>query len=122
MKKILFIEDEAALQKTLGELLEKEGYQVIRALDGEIGLKSAQTQNPDLILLDLILPKIDGFEVLKRIKSNPQTKDIPVIILTNLERTKDIERAIEAGASTYLVKANYSLDEVLTKIKQAIGG
>jgi CheY-like chemotaxis protein len=121
MKKILFIEDESALQKTLSDYLKKEGYEVVSALDGETGLKLAKNQKPDLILLDLILPKMDGFEVLEKLTQDPETKDIPVIILTNLERMEDIERALELGAKTYLVKANYTLQEVTEKVKKALG-
>ena len=120
MKKILFIEDESALQKTLGDYLKKEGYEVVSALDGESGLRLAQSQKPDLILLDLILPKMDGFEVLKKLMKNPETKEIPVIILTNLERMEDIGRALELGAKTYLVKANYTLKEVAEKVKKVL--
>ena len=124
MKKILFIEDESVLQKTVGETLEKEGYEMISALDGEAGLRMANPLEdelkPDLILLDLILPKINGFEVLKKLKENERTKDIPVIILTNLEGMKDIEKTLEAGATTYLVKSNYSLEEVLEKVKNVL--
>ncbi|MCD6233355.1 response regulator [bacterium] len=120
MKKILFIEDESALQKTIGDALREEGYQVLSALDGEIGLKLAQTKKPNLILLDLILPKVDGFEVLKTLKDNSDTKDIPVLILTNLEGAQDIEKALELGATTYLVKANYTLEEVVEKVKQSL--
>ncbi len=120
MKTILFIEDESALQKTFGEVLSQEGYEMISALDGEIGLRLAKTKKPDLILLDLVLPKAHGFEVLKRLKEDKETKDIPVIVLTNLEGIGDVDRAIELGATTYLVKANYSLEEVLEKIKKAL--
>lgn len=120
-KKILFVEDEAALQKTFNDILKQEGYEVVSALDGEIGLKLAQTEKPDLILLDLILPKLHGFEVLKQLKEDVATKDIPIIVLTNLEATGDVEKALELGATTYLVKATYSLEEVITKIKKAIG-
>ena len=119
-KKILFVEDESALQKTFGDVLKKEGYDMISALDGEAGLRLAKERKPDLILLDLILPKMDGFEVLKQLKKEVETKAIPVIVLTNLERVVDIEKAIEAGATTYLVKANYTLEEVLEKIKKAL--
>ena len=118
MKKILIIEDESALQKTLGEVLSQQGYEVLPALNGEVGLKLAQSEKPDLILLDLVLPKIHGFDVLKKIKDNPETKEIPVIILTNLESMEDVKRAMELGATTYLVKANYSLEELTIKIKQ----
>jgi DNA-binding response OmpR family regulator len=118
MKKILIIEDESALQKTLGEVLSQQGYEVLSALNGEIGLKLAQSKKPDLILLDLVLPKIHGFDVLKKIKDNPETKEIPVIVLTNLESIEDIKKAMELGATTYLVKANYSLEELTIKINQ----
>lgn len=124
MKKILFIEDENALQKTFADILKKEDYEIFSALDGEQGLKMAASlsgsNKPDLILLDLILPKIHGFDVLQKLKEDEKTKDIPVIVLTNLERLEDIAKALKLGAFTYLVKANYTLEEVLEKIKQAL--
>ena len=121
MKKILFIEDESALQKTFGEILGQEGYETISALDGETGLRLAKGRKPDLILLDLILPKVNGFDVLKELKEDPETKDIPVIILTNLEDARDVEKAIELGAKTYLSKAQYNLEDVVGKVKKALG-
>jgi len=121
MKKILFIEDESALQKTFGDILKSKGHGVLKALDGESGLRSAKGERPDLILLDLILPKMDGFEVLKELKENEETKNIPVIILTNLEETEDIQKALELGATTYLVKSSYTLEEVVNKIEKALG-
>ncbi|MDP2663900.1 MAG: response regulator [bacterium] len=121
MKTILFIEDESALQKTFSEVLDQEGYKVISALDGELGLKLAKEKKPDLILLDLILPKVHGFEVLKGLKGDEATRDIPVIVLTNLEGVGDVEKALELGATTYLVKATYSLEEVIGKIKKTLG-
>ena len=121
MKKILFIEDEVAIQKTLGESLRKKDYEVQSALDGEIGIKLAKSENPDLILLDMILPKKNGLEVLEALREDENTKDIPAIILTNLENVGDVEKAIELGATTYLVKANYSLDEVIEKVRKALG-
>lgn len=120
MKTILFVEDEPTLQKLVGRFLEKEGYQVISALNGETGLNLSRKMNPDLILLDLILPKKDGFEVLEELKRDDQTKDIPVIILTNLESSNDVEKALSLGATTYLVKANYELAEVVKKIKETL--
>ncbi len=121
MKKILFVEDEPALQKTFGDILKQEGYEMVSALDGEKGLKLAGEVRPDLILLDLILPKLHGFEVLRTLKEDEETKDIPIIVLTNLEGLGDVEKALELGATTYLVKANYTLEEVLEKIKKALG-
>ena len=122
MKKILFIEDESALQKTFSDLLSSEGYELVSALDGEIGLDKAKKEAPDLILLDLILPKINGFEVLKRLKDDEATKNIPVIVLTNLEGVEDVNKVLELGVKTYLVKGQYSLEEVLKKIKDYIEG
>ena len=119
-KVILFIEDESALQKTFGEILKQEGYEMISALDGEIGLRLAKVKKPDLILLDLVLPKRHGFEVLKELKEDEETKKIPVIVLTNLEKIEDVDKALELGATTYLVKAQYSLAEVVEKIKKAL--
>ena len=120
MKKILFIEDESNLQKTLGSALGKEGYEVISALDGETGLRIAKEKKPDLVLLDLILPRLHGLEVLKKLKEDPGTREIPVIVLTNLEDMQSVEEALSLGVKTYLVKASYTLEEVLEKIKKAI--
>ena len=124
-KKILFIEDESALQKTFGEILSQEGYEMTSALDGEIGLRLANPpaggKKPDLILLDLVLPKVHGFEVLKQLKTDKETEDIPVIVLTNLEGIGDVDKALGLGATTYLVKAQYGLEEVVEKIKKALG-
>jgi CheY-like chemotaxis protein len=120
MKKILFIEDEMALQKTFEEIIKGEGYEIISALDGETGLRLAKTQKPDLILLDLILPKIEGIEVLKTLKEDEETKNIPVIVLTHVEDLEKVEKAMELGVQAYLVKAEYSLEEIKEKIKQAL--
>lgn len=120
MKKILIIEDEPVLQKTLSTALEQEGYEIKNAVDGEIGLRLAKETKPDLILLDLILPKIDGFEALEVLKNDDETKDIPVIVLTNLESAEEIERALAMGATTYLVKANYDLKDIIQKISETI--
>ena len=118
MDKILFIEDEPTLQKAVGEILGQEGFEVLSALDGEAGLELIKKEKPDLVLLDLILPKKDGFTVLKEMKEDENLKDIPVIVLTNLEGMGDVERAMSLGATTYLVKANYELDDVIKMIKE----
>jgi len=121
MKTIIFIEDERALQTTFQNILKQEGYNVVPALDGKEGLKLVKDKKPDLVLLDLILPKIDGIEVLREVKKNEETKEIPVIVLTNLEELKKIEEALELGAKTYLIKANYTVEEVIEKIKKILG-
>ncbi len=121
MKKIIFVEDEPALQKTLGDFLKDAGFQVLSAYDGVTGLEMAKKEKPVLILLDLILPKKNGFDVLSELKRDPATAGIPVIVLTNLESAEDIDKALEAGAVAYLVKTNYRLQEVLEKIKGLVG-
>jgi len=120
MKTILVVEDESALQKELGDVLSQEGFSVIPALDGDAGLQLAKERLPNLVLLDLMLPKRNGLDVLEALKKDTATKDIPVIVLTNLEDLKNIQRAVDLGATTYLVKANYSIEEVLEKVKQTV--
>ena len=119
-QKILIIEDEATLQKALQEVLTAEGYNTLSALDGLRGLEMAREENPELILLDIILPKMDGFEVLEALKSEEKTKSIPVIILTNLSDVSDIQKALDLGATTYLVKADFSLEDVIKKVKETL--
>lgn len=119
-KKILFIEDESALQKSLGDFLRQKGYELVSAIDGEQGIRLAKTEQPGLILLDLILPRKNGFEVLEVLKQDPLTQEIPIIVLTNLEEMENIEKALNLGATTYLVKANYNLEEVLAKVEKAL--
>ena len=120
MKKILFIEDESALQRALHDVLAEQGYKTLSAMDGDTGIAVAKKELPDIILLDLIIPKKDGFEVLSELKHDPATTRIPVIVLTNLEGSSDVERALTLGATTYLVKTNYQLDEVVEKIKSIL--
>jgi DNA-binding response OmpR family regulator len=120
MKKVLLIEDEMRFHKMFDEVFKQEGLELVSAYDGALGLKTAEEQIPDLIMLDLVLPKKSGFEVLKELKENPRLAAIPVIILTNLEESKNVEEALASGAYMYLVKANYSFDEILEKIKKIL--
>ena len=120
MKKILFIEDEQALQHAIIQVLTKEKYKTFSAMDGVTGIELARKELPDLILLDLVIPKKDGFAVLAELKNDKETAHIPVIVLTNLEGNADVERALTLGATTYLVKTNYKLEEVVEKIKSII--
>jgi len=119
-KKILIIEDDSILQKALQEFLIAEGFETLSALDGEEGVKIGKEKKPDLILLDIILPKMDGYEVLKAMKSDESTKNIPIILLTNLGSLNDVEKALDLGATTYLIKADYKLEEVAKKIKEVL--
>lgn len=120
MKKILFIEDEPALQKTLGDFLRKAGFAVVSSFDGILGLEMARKEKPDAILLDLVLPKKNGFDVLVELKQDAATAVIPVVVLTNLESAEDIDRALETGAVAYLVKTNYRLEDVLEKVRRVL--
>jgi DNA-binding response OmpR family regulator len=119
-KKILIIEDDSILQEALLEFLTAEGFETISALDGEEGVKIGKEKKPDLILLDIVLPKMDGYEVLKAMKADESTKKIPIILLTNLGSLNDVQKALDLGATTYLIKADYKLEEVTKKIKEVL--
>jgi DNA-binding response OmpR family regulator len=119
-KKILVVEDESSLQDAMREFLLAEKFAVVVASDGEMALKLAKSEKPDLILLDIILPKKNGFDVLIELKADNVMKKIPIILLTNLESADDVDRAFSLGVSTYLVKANYKLEEIVEKIKEML--
>lgn len=119
--KILFVEDEPGFQEIFKNALEKDRrYRIIQAFDGEEGLKRAREEKPDLILLDLILPKKSGFELLKDFKEDKDLAAIPVVVLTNLESGGDIEKATSLGAKAYLIKADYELEEITSRIEKII--
>lgn len=120
-KKILLVEDDEFLAELYATKLAIEGYEVFLANDGEKGVKMAKEKNPDLILLDIILPKMDGFEVLSKIKADQEIKAIPVILLTNLSQKDEVKRGLDLGAADYLIKAHFMPSEVVKKIKQSIG-
>ncbi len=120
-KTIFFIEDDPHFLKDVGAALAAEGFAVKTALDGEAGLKLFLDGRPDLVLLDLILPKRDGFEVLKELKKDPKTAALPVMVLTNLENSGAVDRALALGASAYLVKTSYRLEDVVARIKALLG-
>ncbi len=116
-KKILVVEDDQFLIKVYKNKLEEEGFDVYLAVNGVEGIQKANEHMPDIILLDMMLPVKNGFEVLEDLKANDKTKDIPVMILSNLGQESDIEKGISLGAIDFLVKANYSINEVTDKIK-----
>src|SRR3989338_3736854 len=117
-KTILLVEDDEFLAELYATKLNLEGFEVLLAADGEKGFKIARDKRPDLILLDIILPKMDGFEVLKSIRSDTVAKNIPVILLTNLSQKDEVKKGLELGANDYLIKAHFMPSEVVTKIKQ----
>lgn len=120
--KILIVEDDKFLRDLIIRKLKTEGYETSFAKEGEEALKKIKEESPTLILLDLILPGIDGFEVLKQLKSNSSEtlRKIPVIILSNLGQRDDVERGINAGAVDFLVKAHFTPGEIVEKIKQVL--
>jgi len=118
--KILVVEDEPILLRALNVELLSQGFEVISAKDGETALKLARDENPSLVLLDLIMPKLNGFEVLKEIKNNDKTKEIPVIVLSNLGQEKDMKQVFELGAEDYFVKASTDLSELSKKINSIL--
>jgi DNA-binding response OmpR family regulator len=117
---ILVIEDDKFLRELIMRKLIEEGYEVIEAIDGEEGLRKIKEQKPNLVLLDLILPGIDGFEVLSRMKEDPDLTSIPVIILSNLGQRDDVERGLKLGAVDYLIKAHFTPGEIIEKIKNIL--
>jgi len=119
--KILVIEDDAMIMDMYSVRLQEAGYEVIGAVDGGQGLAMAKEQKPNVILLDIILPKLDGFSVLKSLKAEAKTKKIPVIILTNLGQESDIKKGTDMGAVDYMVKASITPSEIIDKLDQFSG-
>lgn len=119
-KKILIIEDDKFLRELIAQKLIKEDFEISEAVDGEEGIKKIKEEKPDLILLDLILPGIDGFEVLSRMKKESTLASIPVIILSNLGQKDDVEKGLKMGAVDYLIKAHFTPGEIIDKIKAAL--
>lgn len=118
MPKVLIIEDDKFLLKLYSEKLQREGYSVIGATTGEEGLEKTLAEKPDLIILDLILPRKSGFEVLKEIKANPQIKDIPIVILSILGQKSDIKKGLELGANAYLAKPDFFINKLSEVVKE----
>jgi len=116
--KILLVEDDMVLAKVLYEELSDAGFEVFQAYDGEAGLQLALEKNPDLTLLDVLLPKKNGFDVLTAMKKSPEANQIPVIILTMLGSDEDIKKGLQLGANDYIVKSQHALPEIVEKVKE----
>jgi len=114
--RVLLVEDDRILRKAADATLRKHGYQVSVAVDGEEALAKAMDEKPDLILLDIIMPKIQGFEVLRRLKANVDTAAIPVVMLSNLGQETDRQEALLGGALAFLVKSNMGLDRLAAEV------
>ena len=121
-KKVLIVEDELSMQRALRSKLEQSGYAISTAADGIQAIEEMRKNRPDLVLLDLIMPRLDGISVLREMKKDEELRDLPVVILTNLSTGDKVAEAMQLGTFDFLVKANYSLDDVLKKVKERIGG
>ncbi len=121
MKKILIIEDEEVLLKLLEQKLTKEGYQVEIARNGQEGMGKIRQSKPDLILLDIVMPKMGGFEVMEEINQDQNLKGIPIVIISNSGQPVELSRAKELGVKDWLVKTDFEPEEVIEKVKKQIG-
>lgn len=119
-KKVMIIEDDHFLSSLMKARLEKEGFTIVQAFDGEEAMQLLKEQLPSLIVLDLIMPKVTGFEVLQMISITPQLDKVPVVILSNLAQDSDIQKAQELGAKEYFVKVKVSIDDLVGRIKSLV--
>ena len=121
MSKILIVEDDKFLRELMVRKLNTEqGFEVSSAVDGESGLKTMKEQKPDLVLLDLILPGIGGFDVLSQMNDDVALSHIPVIILSNLGQQDDVDKGLKLGAVDYMVKAHFTPNEIIEKVRQVL--
>lgn len=118
--KVLIVEDDPTLAEMYGTKFTSEGFEVVHAADGVEGLAMAKSKKPEAILLDVMMPKMDGFAVLKEIKADKTLKKIPVVMLTNLGQEEDIKKGKDLGADDYFVKANQTPAEIVAKVKALI--
>lgn len=116
-KHVLIVEDDQFLVRALTDKLTRSGYEVASAIDGEKGLEAMRKQFPDLILLDLVMPNVNGFQMLEEVRKDPTLKDARVIVLSNLGQQEDIDKAMKLGANDYLVKADVALKDVVAKME-----
>lgn len=117
---VLIVEDDTFLSNIYQTKFNMEGFKVSAAENGEAGLSDVKKKKPDIVLLDILLPKLDGFGVLKGLKEDPEVKDIPVILLTNLGQKDDVQKGLDLGASDYLIKAHFKPSEVVDKVKKVL--
>jgi DNA-binding response OmpR family regulator len=119
-RKILVVEDELAMREIVVEKLQMAGFNVLQAEDGAIAIKQIEKERPDLVLLDLMLPEIDGFGVLERVRKNKTLADTPIIILTNLWSKEEIIKTKTLGVSAYIIKAYMTTEEILEKVNEVL--
>lgn len=120
MKKILLVEDEPFLIDIYTTKLKKAGFGVSVARDGDSALRVVKEEKPELVLLDIVLPHIDGWEILRKIKSNKELKEVKIIVLSNLGQKQEVEKGLKLGATKYLIKAHYTPTEIIEEIKNIL--
>ncbi len=120
-KKIIIVEDDTFLQGLVAGKLSKEGFAIISITDGADANEKIEQEAPDLLLLDLTVPNVDGFAILEKVRTTEAVKATPVIIFSNLGEDKDINHAKELGATDFMIKSNFTLDELVAKIKSILG-
>ncbi len=120
-KKILLADDDLTMQQTMSVRLEIEGYEVISAQDGEDAIQKARKEKPALIIMDLMMPKINGYEACQMLKFDEDCKNIPIIVLSALDRQDEKEKALEAGADSYFIKP-FDLASLVDKVRQFVSG
>lgn len=120
MKKILVIDDDQFFAKTLGEALPKDKYELIQAEDGEVGLAKLRSEKPDLIILDLMMPKLDGTSFLKQMQESKDLPKVPVLVSSNLSSVKKISDVMAMGAVGYVIKSDESLDSIVQDIDRIL--
>ena len=119
-KKILVVDDEKVLLDLLSSKISQSGFLVIQARDGDEGLQKALSERPDLILLDIIMPKMDGITMLKKLREDPWGMTVPVIVLSNLNTAESVEKSLTNGVYDYLVKIDYTLDDLVNIVKKRL--
>ena len=122
MATILIVEDDPLISRMYQTVFKFEGFEVVMARNGEMGIEKMKKTKPTLILLDIMMPKMSGIDVLKEIKADPKYKGIPVIVLTNLSGSKDVEKALSLGAVKFIVKSDNKPKEVVAQVKEVLAG
>jgi DNA-binding response OmpR family regulator len=117
---ILLVEDDRLLRKAAESALRQHGFRVLTATDGDEALRTASAEIPDLVLLDLVMPGLAGYQVLSALKDNKATAAIPVVILTNLGQGSDVQKALDAGAAAYAIKSNLALKELVALVRRVL--
>ncbi len=120
MKKILIVEDDPFLSEMYVAKLTEAGFETEVAGDGKKGFSIIEKEKPDLVLLDIVLPKMDGFEVLRKVKENEKLKNIPIVLLTNLGQKNEVEKGLSLGANEYIIKAHFTPTAVVAKVKEIL--